>query len=78
MYDSTTNNIISAVSLHDQESKEDWVMVTTYNKWTVKGGKRDSLLYHDNWLLKDGKIRFLMSFYKLPSDQFLKNNDTEK
>ena len=78
LYDSTSNNIISAVSLHDKESKEDWVMITTYNKWIEKGGKRDSLLYHDNWKLKDGKISFLMSFYKLPSDQFIKKNDPKK
>lgn len=78
MYDSTTNNIISAVSLHDRESKEDWVMITTYNKWVEKNGKRDSLLYHDNWRLKDGKINFLMCFYKLPSDQFIKTNDPKK
>jgi ketosteroid isomerase-like protein len=78
MYDSTSNNIISAVSLHDRESNEDWVMITTYNKWIEKNGKRDSLLYHDNWQLKDGKISFLMSFYKLPSDSFIKKNDPKK
>ena len=75
MYDSAFNNILSAVSLHDRESNEDWVMITTYNKWIEKGGKRDSLLYHDNWRLKDGKINMLMSFDKLPTKTFLKKND---
>jgi hypothetical protein len=75
MYDSTSNNILSAVSLHDKESNEDWVMITTYNKWVEKNGTRDSVLYHDNWQLKDGKITFMMSFYKLPTDAFLKKND---
>jgi hypothetical protein len=78
MYDSTTNYVISAVSLHDRESKEDWVMVTTYSKWVEKGGKRDSVLYQDNWRLKDGKLRFLMSFYKLPTKTFVEKNDPKK
>jgi len=78
MYDSTSNNILSAVSLHDRESNEDWVMITTYNKWVEKNGSRDSVLYSDNWKIKDGKIKFLMSFYKLPSEQFLKSNDPKK
>jgi ketosteroid isomerase-like protein len=75
MYDSTSNSVISAVSLHDRESNEDWVMVTTYSKWIEKGGKRDSVLYHDNWRLKDGKLKFLMSFYKLPTKTFVQRND---
>lgn len=76
MYDSTSNNILSAVSLHDRESNEDWVMITTYSKWVEKDGKRDSVLYHDDWRVKNGKIDFLMSFYKLPTETFLKKNDT--
>ena len=77
-YDSTSNTILSAVSLHDKESKEDWVMITTYNKWREKDGTRDSVRYHDNWKLTNGKIDFLMSFYKLPSKQFIKRNDPKK
>ena len=76
MYDSTSNSIVSAVSLHDRESNEDWVMINTYSKWIEKDGKRDSVLYHDDWRLKNGKIDFLMSFYKLPTETFLKKNDT--
>ena len=78
MYDSTSNDIISAVSLHDKQSNEDWVMITTYNKWVNKDGKRDSVLYADSWQMKGGKIAFLMSFYKLPTDQFVKRNDPKK
>ena len=77
MYDSTSNSILSAVSLHDRESNEDWVMITTYNKWTEKDGKRDSVLYHDDWRLSNGKINMLMSYYKLPSKTFLKKNDAK-
>jgi hypothetical protein len=76
MYDSTSNDILSAVSLHDKESGEDWVMVTTYNKWKEKGGKRDSLLYQDNWKLKDGKLALLMSFSKMPTRQLLSQVDS--
>jgi hypothetical protein len=75
-YASTSNNIISAVSLHDRESKEDWVMVMTYNKWTEKNGTRDSILLHEDWLIKDGKLKMLMSFTKTPTKTFLKNNDS--
>jgi hypothetical protein len=78
MYDSTSNNIISAISLHDRERNEDWVMITTYNKWVEVDGKRDSLLYHDEWRIKNGKIDFLWSFYKLPTKAFLKTNDPKK
>ena len=78
MYDSTSNDIISAVSLHDKQSNEDWVMITTYNKWVNKDGKRDSVLYSDSWQMKGGKIAFLMSFYKLPTEQFVKRNDPKK
>ena len=78
MYDSTSNSIISAVSLHDKYNNEEWVMITTYNKWVEKGGKRDSVLYSDSWRLKNGKIGFLMSFHKLPTEQFVKSNDPKK
>ena len=78
LYTSTETKIISAVSLHDRESNEDWVTISVYNKWTEKSGKRDSLLYNDNWRLKNGKIAFLMSYEKLPTRTFLKNNDPAK
>jgi hypothetical protein len=78
MYDGTSNNIISAVSLHDRESNVDWVWINTYEKWVEADGKRDSLIYHDEWRIKNGKIDFLWSFYKLPTKTFLKDNDTKK
>ncbi|MEN9571544.1 MAG: hypothetical protein RL172_2775 [Bacteroidota bacterium] len=78
MYKATSNDILSAVALHDKASGEDWVMITTYNKWIEKNGKRDSVLYHDNWKLTNGKIAFLMSFYKLPTKEFLSKADPAK
>ena len=56
MYGVTDNDVISAVSLRDKDTGEEWVMITTYAKWTEKSGKRDSILYHDDWRLKNGKI----------------------
>ncbi len=78
MYDSTSNDILSAVSLHDRESNEEWVMITTYNKWVWENGKRDSVLYQDNWKITNGKISFLTSFYKLPTKNFLEKEDPMK
>lgn len=74
MYGATSNDLVSAVALHDKTSGEDWVMVTTFAKWTEKSGKRDSVLYHDDWRITKGKIDFLWSFSKTPSAEFLKNN----
>jgi hypothetical protein len=73
MYGYTSNEIVSAVSLRDKSSGEEWVMVTTYAKWTEKNGERDSVLYHDDWRLKNGKINLLMSFAKTPTTEFLNN-----
>jgi hypothetical protein len=73
MYGITDNDMVSAVALREKTSGEEWVMITTYAKWTEKSGKRDSVLYHDDWRIKNGKIDFLMSFSKLPSSEFLKN-----
>lgn len=72
MFGSTSNTILSAVPLHNLDSGDDWVMITTYDKWEEKNGKRDSAVFQDNWRLKNGKIYFLMSFEKRPSKELLK------
>jgi hypothetical protein len=69
-YISTTNHIISAVSLHDKDSGEDWVMVAAFSNWVEKNGKRDSIAFSDNWRMKQGKIALLSSFTKIPAKQF--------
>lgn len=74
MYSFTSNNIISAVALHDKDSNQDWVMVAVYAHWIEKNGKRDSIAFSDNWRIKDGKIDLLTSFTKLPTKQFLKSD----
>jgi hypothetical protein len=74
MYSYTSNDMISAVSSRDKASAEKLVMMTAYVKWTEKNGKRNSILYHDDWRLKDGKFNFLLSYSKLPTMEFLKKN----
>lgn len=73
MYKGTSNDILSSVSLHDKVSGEDWVMVTAYAKWVEADGKKDSVLYHDDWRLINGKVDKLISFYKLPPKGFQKD-----
>lgn len=70
-YGTTSNEIISAVSLRDKDSGEEWVYTTSYNKWVEKGGRRDSAIFDDNWRVKNGKIEFLMTYQKVPSKAFL-------
>ena len=72
-YKGTSNDILSSVSLHDKVTGEDWVMVTAYSKWVELDGKRDSVLYHDDWRLVNGKVDKLISFYKLPPKGFQKD-----
>lgn len=70
-YGDISNDIISAVSLHDQDRNEDWVFILTYNKWQYKNGGKDSMLFADHWRLKDGKINYLNSLEQSPSKQLL-------
>jgi len=69
-YKATSNDIISSVSLRDKVTGEDWVMVTAYSKWTEQDGTKDSVLYHEDWRLENGKINLLLSFFKIPPKGF--------
>lgn len=71
-YGNISNDIVSAVSLHDQDRNEDWVFILTYNKWQYKEGGKDSMLFADHWRMKDGKINYLNSLEQSPSKQLLK------
>jgi hypothetical protein len=71
-YDNTSNKIISAISLHNDDYNEDWVQIMTYNKWSYKDGVKDSMLFFDNWRLKNGKINYLNSLEQKPPRQLLK------
>ena len=76
-YTNTSNKIISAVSLHNDEYNEDWVQIMTYNKWSLQDGTKDSMLYFDNWRLKNGKIDYLNSLQQKPPRQLLKRLESK-
>ena len=76
-YDNTSNKIISAISLHNDDYNEDWVQIMTYNKWSYKDGVKDSMLYFDNWRLKNGKINYLNSLEQKPPKPLLKRLETK-
>ena len=71
-YTNTSHRIISAISLHDNDRNEDWVQVLAYNKWAYPDGVRDSMLYFDNWRLKNGKIDYLTTLEQTPPKAVLK------
>jgi hypothetical protein len=71
-YTNASHNIISAISLHNDDHDEDWVQILAYNKWSYQDGVKDSMLYFDNWRLKNGKINYLNSLEQKPSKPLLK------
>ena len=71
-YTNTSNKIVSAMALHNDDHNDDWVQIMTYNKWAYKDGVKDSMLYFDNWRLKDGKIVYLNSLQQKPPKALLK------
>ena len=71
-YTNTSHRIISAVSLHNNDLNEDWVQILCYNKWSYQDGGKDSMLYFDNWRLKNGKIEYLNTLDQTPPAPLLK------
>jgi len=71
-YTNTSNQIVSAMALHNDDHNDDWVQIMTYNKWAYQDGVKDSMLYFDNWRLKDGKIIYLNSLQQKPPKPLLK------
>jgi len=71
-YTNTSHKIVSAISLHNDDLDEDWVQILAYNKWSYPDGARDSMLYFDNWRLKNGKIDYLNSLEQTPPKPLLK------
>lgn len=71
-YTNTSHQILSAISLHNDDNNDDWVQILAYNKWTYQDGGRDSMLYYDNWRLKNGKIDYLITLEQAPSRPMLK------
>lgn len=74
-YQATSNDVLSSVALHDKVTGEDWVMITAYSKWVEKNGKKDSIVYHDDWRLVNGKVDKLISFHTLPPNHFIPKKD---
>jgi hypothetical protein len=68
-YKETSNIPFSLISLHSKDRQQDWVIAWTWNKWTTKAGGKDSMLYCDNWRIRDGKIEYLNSLESFPSKQ---------
>ena len=71
-YKETTNTPFSLISLNNKDRDQEWVIAWTWNKWTYTDGKKDSMLYCDNWRIKDGKIVYLNSTQNRPSRQLSK------
>jgi hypothetical protein len=66
-YKETSNIPFSLISLHNKDLDQQWVLAWTWNKWRYADGTKDSMLYCDNWRLKDGKIVYLNSSGNRPS-----------
>jgi len=79
-YKQTSNIPFSLIALHNKDLDQQWVIAWTWNKWTSTDGTKDSMLYCDNWRLKEGKIVYLNSLQNRPSRSLLKtlNKTTPK
>ena len=66
-YKETSNIPFSLISLHNKDLDQEWVIAWTWNKWRYDDGKKDSMLYCDNWRIKDGRIEYLNSLQNRPS-----------
>ena len=66
-YKETSNIPFSMISLHNNERNQDWVIAWTWNKWRNSNGTKDSMLFCDNWLFKEGKVTYLNSMQNQPS-----------
>jgi len=66
-YKETSNIPFSLISLHNKDLDQQWVIAWTWNKWRNADGTRDSMLYSDNWRMKDKKIVYLNSLENHPS-----------
>lgn len=71
-YKETSNVPFSLISLYNKDRDQEWVIAWTWNKWTYNDGKKDSMLFCDNWRIKLGKIEYLNSLQNRPSKQLSK------
>ena len=71
----TSNKPFSLISLSNKDHDQEWVIAWTWNKWTYNDGKKDSMLFCDNWRIKDGKIVYLNSLQNRPSKPLARRLD---
>jgi hypothetical protein len=71
-YKETVNMPFSLISLHNKDLDQQWVIAWTWNTWRHSDGSKDSMLYCDNWRMKDKKIVYLNSLQNRPSKSLLK------
>ncbi|HEV8508435.1 MAG TPA: hypothetical protein VGQ53_23730 [Chitinophagaceae bacterium] len=71
-YKETLNMPFSLISLHNKDRDQQWVIAWTWNTWRNADGSKDSMLYCDNWRMKDKKIVYLNSLQNRPSKSLLK------
>ena len=57
----TSNIPFSLLPVYNKDRDQQWVIAWVWSKWRYTDGKKDSMLYCDNWLIKDGKIAYLNS-----------------
>lgn len=72
VYSETSNSIIHAYAITNEDNNDDWVAIVTYSKWSYQDGVRDSALYADYWKFNNGKIVYLNSLAQQPSRGLLK------
>ncbi len=77
LFKETSNIPFSLISLHNKDLQEDWVIAWTWNRWRNTNGTKDSMLYCDNWRLKDNKIIYLNSLEHRVSKQLSKTLNTK-
>jgi|SRR6218665_352747 len=66
-YKETSNIPFSLISLRNKDLDEEWVIAWTWNKWSYTDGKKDSMLYCDNWRIENEKVVYFNSLQSRPS-----------
>jgi hypothetical protein len=75
-YRETTNTPFSLISLYNKDMDQEWVIAWIWNRWRYNDGVRDSMLYCDNWRIKNNKIEYLNSAENKPSKQLRRKLNT--
>lgn len=60
-FKSTSNTPVSLLSVHNKDMNQDWVIAWVWNRWETAQGKKDSMLFCDNWRIEENKVVYLNS-----------------